>query len=576
MISRQQESRDIDPGEMVTAIMSGWGGGYHTSSNTPEGRKPVPLSAAEIINRLRELEALCNKSVVDFLTRTVANHVRDNKNPHNTDLTQFNTEIMHLLYELYLEQGNTGTFEFFYKELFQVFQIAGITDLRDGMDETMLATIAVVKKYISEHNRSLSAHSALFERLIPGVPVLTDPTFSMSANFQFPALYQSPLLDRWNYIGKDGFLYENTNNTLPIDYTFGEPMVPIFEDRENLCVFSNDLSRASWVRNKLLVGSTNGFSLDKLNRGTTVVETTDYSAHEHKATLKDLEIEEDTTYTASVVFLPEEAKYFAIRIKGTTFSPTDVAYFNVEKGTGIVGSTDGRFKADIVKLHSGACRMSITWRNTNSTLTDIEFIPYIDSGEGLAYRGRGRVLGTISGVQVEKGDGMSPIIHTSGIKTLRRGVAISVPLDSRFDMDKGTIVIEYRAPLPFDDDHINTLYAIRDTEGKMVCSAEYREPSALMFSLFDVFGSMIWDYPLENGTTRRRTVVQMYSDLTQIVAATGIVPKSTNTIGVRFKAGNVLDIGHNNGLNYLNGYVSKVWYYPTELTANNVAFLAGE
>ena len=576
MISRQQESRDIDPGEMVTAIMSGWGGGYHTSSNTPEGRKPVPLSAAEIINRLRELEALCNKSVVDFLTRTVANHVRDNKNPHNTDLTQFNTEIMNLLYNLYLEQGYTGSFEFFYKELFQIFQIAGVTDLRDGMDESMLATIAVVKKYISEHNRSLSAHKDLFDRLIPGVPVTADPTFAMSANFQFPALYQSPLLDRWNYIARDGFLYENTNNCLPLDHTFGEPMVPIFEDRENLCIFSNDLSRAGWVKQKLLIGSVTGFSLDKLNRGSVVVESTDYSSHEHLVRLKDLPVEIDTTYTASVVFLPQEAKYFAIRIKGTTFSPTDIAYFNVEKGTGIVGSTDGRFKADIVKLHSGACRMSITWRNTNSTLTDIDFIPYLSSSEGMSYRGRGRTLGTISAVQVEKGDGMSPIIHTNGVKTLRRGVSISIPLDSRFDMNKGTIVIEHRAPLPFRDDVKNTLYAIRSNDGKMVCSAEYREPSALMFSLFDVFGSKIWDYPLENGISRRRTVVQMYSDLTQIVAATGISPKSTNTIGVRFKAGNILDIGHNNKLNYLNGYVSKVWYYPNELTANHVAFLAGE
>ena len=43
MIDRELEIIDTDPGELVTGVVSGWGGGFHTDKNADNNKKAIKI-----------------------------------------------------------------------------------------------------------------------------------------------------------------------------------------------------------------------------------------------------------------------------------------------------------------------------------------------------------------------------------------------------------------------------------------------------------------------------------------------------------------------------------------------------
>ena len=567
--------RDIEQGEKITGVVSGWGGGFHTEANGGDPEASVPLSAPELLNLLRNIQKVCNKSTIDFLTRTIAGHVRDTSNPHGTDLTQFQTQILELLYSLYREQGYTGTYDYFYHELFQLFHVASQSDLVEGVDETMLVTVAGIAKYIDEHNRSTSAHQALFERLVPGVPPTADPSFGINAFIGIGMSYLTEVTDTWSYIDQDGTLKFTDTLELPIDYTYGIPTYPVFETRTNKCIFSNDFSRLIWQRSGLFLGADPGKSLDGTN-GTTLIETVDTEAREHTLSLENIAVTPNVANTVSVVFYPRAAKYFSIKIHHSALSPTDTAYFNIDLETGIVTTTDKTFIPALIKYKSGMYRLMLTWLNNESTLVNVTMMAYKDSNT-FSYIGTGAALCDISDFQIEEGNNASPIMRTVGLPATRHGVGISIPIDGHISLDEGVLLIEYVDPFVIKDGVNRTVYSFRDDDGavNMACY-QANDIGANKVDIYNSDGSLIWSWPIQSNEYRIRRFLQMYSDLAQAVAASGILPQRANLIGLRRKNATVLDIGHDNGTNFLNSYVSCFNAYPTTMSDNNLVFVVGE
>lgn len=567
--------RDLEQGEKITAVVTGWGGGFHTEANGSDPKASVPITAPELLELLRNIQKVCNKETIDFLTRTIAGHVRDVNNPHHTDLTQFQTQIIELLYKIYLEEGYTGTYDYFYHELFQLFHIATLADLTEGMDESMLATVAVIHKFIDEHNRSVSAHSALFERLVPGIPPEVDPCFGLDAFIGIGDSYFTEVTDNWSYIDQDGVLRFTEIPSLPVDYTYGFPAYPIFEDRTNKCIFSNDFARLVWQRSGLFLGTVAGKSLDG-NNGVTLMESVDTVAREHTLTYENVAVTPNTANTVSIVFYPRAAKYFSIHIYDSALSPTDTAYFNLEADTAIVTTTNGKFIPTFVKYKSGMYRLILTWLNNESTNVNIKMMAYKDSNT-FSYVGSGAALGDVSDFQIEEGATASPIIRTAGTAVTRKGVGISVPIDTNININEGVILVEYIDTYVIKDGVDKTLYAFRNDTGDVdIRTIVSNDISATKTELYNTDGSLIWSWPLQSNEVEHRRFLQMYSDFAQAVASTDVAPQRSNLVGLRRKTATVLDIGHNNGTEFLNGYLMCVSMYPKTMTDNNLVFVVGE
>lgn len=556
----------------VIGTASGWGGGFHTRSNTPEGVPAIAISPDEILQRLQRLEDLYEKKHIHALFQQISSHLHRKDNPHGITLEKLGSSVTKMLYDIYQSMGFKGNYDFFVSGMFQIFEIASTKDIEAGVDENMLITIKGIKDFISYHNRSIHAHSALFKRLIPGHPVMVEPSLSWCADIFFPAgLQPENAKSLYTYIGRDGYLHTSETATLPTDYTYGEAMIPIWESRSNYIVDSCDVTKPSWYKHNI-TSQRGGFAIDKTTNGCILTNSNDSSAEQHFVGIKDLVVEANTAYSFSCYFKPDKARFLEFKIQGGLFGVIGSAIFDLVRGTCITTDLGKNFTAEMVPSYIGMWRCGVSWTTNDSITCDISVLPYISSVLTNTYNGNGETLGTIWGGQLEKGVGMSPFIYTTGEYATREAIPLTYEIDDRFTMKEGTLVFRYLAPLNKSAGQ-QTLYRVYGENNCMI--AEYRDKNALMFSLTDVFNSTVWDYPLDNSKSRLRIVSHSFTDGKQTVCATDLLPKETILTAVRNKDATHMDIGHNNGASYLNGYLHIVTFYPRALTKNNHVFLVG-
>lgn len=575
----KKHSRTIDPGERVKAVMSGWQS-YSTNDAEPNRPKEI-VSGAEIIDRLRKLEDKLNPNVLDLIFRTLEKHIKDKNNPHELDLGKFIAGIMELLYQMYLEKGYTGTFDYFKQEFFRFYRVASVSDLVDGIDSSALVTLDGIREFIKHHNEDKWAHKALFENLTPGTPPRTDPTFSITSLVGAPSFYQTTTPNsKWSFIDRDGYLYFNSSSYLPIDYRYNEPLIPIFETRTNFIPYSNSLDGNHVDLKHLRVSRTDARGVIR-NKGIEVIEKKDFDAASHDLVFKDLLADEDKAYSFSFYYLPKQAKYIDVEIKEKgLLGATIVYHFDMVKNRAelsAVSDTAGKNRCEIVKLPSDIFFLSVTFVNSAARHVDITITPYKDKEEGKVYVGNQNPVGIFNCFQFEEGDGPSPYIPTEDTPVTRPAIPITINRESQvtdrnwLGDNKGTIVCYYRCPLNLRDNVKNTLYQFRNNNNKVI-SAEHREDGNIYLSI-SKSNKQIWELPVSDSTVRLKTIVHAYSTTVQRAAATGVNPLLANiSEEVDFDITH-LDIGHDNGTNYLNGYLRKIYYYPTSLQYGELVFV---
>lgn len=579
MIHRELEIIDTDPGELVTGVVSGWGGGFHTQKNTLNDKKAIPISASEIIARLKNIEKLINRDTVNFLVKGLATHLKDKNNPHNTDISHFKTSILELLYNEYKENGGTESYEYFISRLFEVYRIASVLDLVNGVDDNALATIAIVKKFISNHDKDPHAHSTMFQRLIPGTPPSIMPTFALTTVLGFASSFQTQEPIHWTYIGSDGYLHKSNSYKLPIDYTYGFPMCPIWETRTNYISINRGFNGSNWLKHNIYVVDDVVQSVDNEYSAVAIRESIDNTSTEHKLTLNNQELEAGKVYTYSIYYKPEYGRYLELRLSHYMFGT--LAYVRYDTTTNEVLSTANQFNIkitpEVIPTSTGFHRYGIIFTMPNYSSINIDAVFYKNSAIGTSYLGSGQLLGAVDLAQLENGIGMSPVIYTDGEPVTRPGVGLRIPIDSKFDMTQGTLAIKYIAPTLHNQNTTQrTLLSIRSDDSVGI-KAYYENENMFYIDMKDIHNSDIIHYPLLLNTTKTSRYVGIrYTDTEHIVGVGNTMPQILNTITERRTDMTYIDIGHDNHTAYLNGYIDKIVYYKQPLTLNEFIFTIGD
>ena len=127
-------------GRPITAGISGFKSYSTTRKEVPE--KPVPvLTPAELLIPLRAISSVLNSTEVAEALRLIREHIEDTDNPHHTDLGAFTNEVADVLYQAYLDQGGTGSKEFYLQCLFQTLRVASLDEMKNPENENLLISI---------------------------------------------------------------------------------------------------------------------------------------------------------------------------------------------------------------------------------------------------------------------------------------------------------------------------------------------------------------------------------------------------------------------------------------------------
>lgn len=585
MVSPVQSETPYDELEReVTAIISGWDGGFHTRPNAEHApKKVIPITSQEILDQLRELKKLCNKTTIDRLFKLITVHARDFNNPHQTDLSQFATDILHLLYKEYTNRGGVAPYETFLSILFEDYQIAGLDDIYDGINPKLLTTVKLTAKYIKEHDDSETAHAALFKKMFPGTPVTVEPSAAIMTLYEICSGYQTNRGDKYTYIGKDGYRHLAKTTYIPIDYMFGKPTIALFGDRTNACKYSRDFSKEdTWSTTNLNFGyNPNLPSLNKEPdmRGSTLFrETMDVLSTEHILSYKHGIVESNKISNISFDFKPIKAKYLCIRILHKTFGISKLAILNFENNTASVTELNNIMSVRMTKCAENYFHVEYSIIHSLPGEIEIQHVPYHQSIGAMKYVGMGEDLCLVDNYQCEYGDiiGCSPFIYTNGSPVTRHGIRISVPVSGWFNPEAGAFAFEYINPCNLNTTNIErTLYAFR-TEEDPGMVGNYGMGNIFFTKLYDEENVEIFEYPLLATNKKNMQMSFSYDTTDLIMGITGHTAKKVTMVHTRKEGIQYLDIGHLNGTKFFDGYFCSFVYYREPITEDNVTFLVGE
>lgn len=568
----------------LTAIVSGWDGGFHTRpNNLHTSKRVIPITSEEILTQLRELKNLCNKDNLNRLYRIITKHAGDHTNPHQTDLSQFATDILHLLYTEYTMRGGVATYDTFLGILFEDYQIAGLDDIFDGTNPKLLTTVKLTARYIQQHNEDENAHLELFKKMFPGDPVLVEPGVAIMTMYEISGSFQKYRTDKLSYIGQDGYRHLSEFTYLPIDFTFGTPVVACFLDRTNKCKSSRDFTNTGvWGKQCLDVEFIpNAPCVNKNSFGpvgaTLLKETTDSTYQEHILFLEDLHVLADTVSNYSFDILPLEAKYLCIRVVDKIFGTSQLAFINFNKETAFITTTDDTMYLRMIKLAEGYFRIEYSFYNERTRDIGVQIIPYISSTATPKYIGTGKLLAYIDNAQFEDDCiGCSPFIYTSGDEVTRHNARLEIPTDGWFNPDKGAFVFDIISPIPIKTGmKERTLYSFRN-EDYPAMMGTYSGPNTFFARMYNESDVQIFNYPITATKEASRQLAFGYGLIDMNIATTGVAAKSITLITPRRKDEKVLHIGHDNGINPLDGYFKGFTFYKDEMSTENITFLAGE
>lgn len=564
----------------LTAIVSGFDGGYHTESNnlhTP--KKSIPITTHEILAKLKELKEICNKDNINRLFRLISSHANDYTNPHKTDLTQFATDILHLLYQEYTNRGGVATYDGFLDIIFEDYRIAGLDDVIDGTDTKLLMTVSLASKYINMHNEDVNAHAALFEKMFPGEPVLQEPSLAIMAYFQIDALSQKGSLSKYSYVGKDRKMYLASDYYLPIDFTYGVPAVALFSDRTNEILWSDDF-------NKDDIYTLIGLTINKEDTNPSILEdrkftkftdTVDTDYIEHTFTLNEKHVEAKEMYNYSIFIKPIHSRYYRIRIIDKIFGVKSNYFINLNKMKVLTTDVDNNTYVEYIQLFDDTYRFQISYYNEIESDIEIEITPYLTPQGTPSYKGVGTDLFYGNHGQFEKGFGVSPFIPTNGIPVTRYGTRLELEItDDWYNQEYGALKIDTISPIAINyPDKERTLFCYRDEDGTTILGV-YSTGNIFEIRMYNEHGVQVFGCPVTPTSSISRSIAFGYDVLKMYLAAKNANTSSTTIISTRKKTATILDIGHNNNSNFYEGYFKTFLHYNHALTEKNITFLAGD
>lgn len=137
-----------------------------------------------ILNAIHKNPTFINwANAVDALYRHVVNF----DNPHQLTTEQLHTKVIQVLYEAWLTEGYVGSLQTFINIIFQYVKYATLDEMIEGISETAVPPVAILKQYLDLHNAdSVNAHSTIINPFIPGDPKIHSPIMNLSRFIGIP------------------------------------------------------------------------------------------------------------------------------------------------------------------------------------------------------------------------------------------------------------------------------------------------------------------------------------------------------------------------------------------------------
>jgi hypothetical protein len=363
------------------------------------------------------------------------------------------------------------------------------------------------------------------------------------------------------YFGPDGIMRTAGVNEPRFDHDpiTGQSLgLLIEESRSNLLVNSDDFN--SWTKNNY-------------NVSTNVITAPDGTLTADKIIPTNLNIYHDifktpslssNTYTLSIFAKAAEQSFIRLRIDDGTL--TRVAMFNL--ATGSVSSSVNVTSSTITPYPNGWYRCSIT---VTTNIINVVFNSFPTSSTANYYTGDGTSGIYVWGAQLEAGAFPTSYIPTTASTVTRSADNASMTgtnFSSWYNQSEGTVLssvnfIENLSSSNFASNNI--LYGINDN------STNNR---ITLFGL-NGFKSIVSRYVISGFTYPSSTVVissrknkfaHSFKTTGVSLVGNGGTPSATQTVTNTYPTVNRLEIGNQIGTFYLNGTISRLTYYPIQLT----------
>ena len=546
------------------------------------------ITPKDILERIKEIKQFVNLPELDDLNEVLYTHISSSGNPHNTRLSDYPDDIISAIYAKYVKFGGKLDKDTYTEALFKVLHVATVEEMKTGTDESALLSIANVRQFLHEHEIDPDAHKDLINAMLPGEPVTTRPVLGIHSRIGVPLAIQQKfhdddiLTDRtvYSYIGLDGYLHTCDDvDTLPVDYSYGEPLIPMFGTRTNEIITCNDLSKYATVSAKK--GSSITSISGKVDSYSLV--GTDTLTKEHTVTIPNIELSAKVTKTFSIYAKAGSCRYLMFSFTDLISKLPVRATFDLQTGEVVVLNHVTRYTGECIKLRDGWCRCIFSMYSDLDMKQDLVityFKEKIVLEQDMQFAGvENEAYIHFYGAQLEEGAGASPLIVTTDHKLSRDGIYLQTELNSCIDKNI-TVNVTFRnnvQNLGVTDRPICNLI----TDTNTACTIQFR--SNRMIEI-DHWAS------LTSGTTHHDTLISQYvfdaqdSDYCKVTACIGesnIVDgcnTSTHSEATPevYNVGSILIFGSDGKGTFYEGYVRDITVYPCEVTEQQALFLDGE
>jgi hypothetical protein len=383
------------------------------------------------------------------------------------------------------------------------------------------------------------------------------------------------------YFGSDGLMRTAGVNEPRFDHdpVTGQSLgLLIEESRSNLVTYSEDFSNATWSKGNLSVLPNTSLTLSP--DGTATAETfyaatTGGSNVTHAVTGSYTGLTPNASYTFSVFVKKAQTKYMALG-SWDGVAGLDV-YFNIEDGT-ILSKSASLTSVTITPYFGGWYRVSSTRTISSTTLVPVIYVNRSSDGNVL-YQGEGSSI-YAWGAQLEAG-----ALPTSYIPTTASTVTRSTDLASMtgtnfsswYNQSEGTIYLETDKLYPGNFDAYRHPYKI-DSGSNADQITAYVGPGGTIITNYGIVtgGRQVNDYQQINigsSPIRYKLGQSVSSKYFFFTTSTGRVPpqlpskSAPNTHNLSLATNmSRLFIGNNAGGGQINSHISRLTYYPIQLT----------
>ena len=575
---------------------------YNTERSDADQYPPVALGPKDLLKQIDELRnILTNPDLLEAIN-AIRTHIADHNNPHKTTLDQLIGDIGHAIYNEFIERTQSAlTYEEFEKALFELIHIANDQEIKEGKSTSAVLSVYGARRYIDLHDADENAHHELFEKIVPGSPIIEDPTYAWYPQFGFSEYLMEPqeimLSDEdrehieeipYTYIGVDGYLYKADKDILPVDYAFGTPMVPCFGVRRNSYIDSTSIAPFTAVGTSFLPEAEE--APDKSITATAIYQAEDTEQIERGLTYKNFVLERKSPMTVSVFVKPEAQTIFKIAWEDTLNSGIDTyAVFDLQNNRSVIVNHLNRYACTMQKLGNGWYRCGLSMYHADGRIADLRMsfadAQSLDNVEDWVWAttSTGALCGYVWGVQFEDGFQMSPYIPTAGKLGIRKAINLHIRLqDTWFTPYSHTYHIDYWNAITdpsLDEKAERPVCLIKNNEFKSLYIRH--TPDSIRLTRYFTYTTNNISYDI--GTLQDETFIP---DINMLQVTTAIDTSTMVTVvndkssikshSVPFNTATDIYLGTDTEGNYYNGYVADLSIYPIRVTETEAQFLNGE